>query len=160
MENYRPMRRFAQSLSKEECESLLKTIKRGVLSVIGDGGAPYGVPLNFYFDEESYSIFFHGAKVGHAVDSLRKDNRASFCIMDEGVKLEGDWAFTVKSVILFGKIEFVEDLKKTEKACRAIAGRFDGGSDYIDKEIEKALSRVQVLELHIEHITGKRIHEA
>lgn len=160
MEGFRPMRRFKQSLSEDECKALLKKITRGVLSVTGDGGYPYGVPLNFFYDEERSTIFFHGSKVGHAVDSLRLDPRASFCVIDNGEKLDGDWAYTVKSVIAFGKVEFIEDIKETERACRAIAARFECGDDYIDKEIEKALARVQVLAFHIEHMAGKQIHEA
>ena len=47
-QSFRPMRRFRQALSEEECKSLLKTEKRGTLAVIGDGGYPYALPINFY----------------------------------------------------------------------------------------------------------------
>ena len=35
---FRPMRRFKQALSDEECIRILKTEKRGTLAVIGDNG--------------------------------------------------------------------------------------------------------------------------
>ncbi len=45
------MRRFKQQVSAEECIEILKTTKRGVLSVIGDDGYPYGFPINHYYSE-------------------------------------------------------------------------------------------------------------
>ena len=49
---FRPMRRKKQEIPKEECIRILTEEKRGVLSVIGDDGYPYGVPMNYYYDKE------------------------------------------------------------------------------------------------------------
>ena len=46
---FRPMLRHAQQLSFEECEQILIEAKRGVLSVQGDGGYPYGIPMNHLY---------------------------------------------------------------------------------------------------------------
>lgn len=70
---FRKMRRFKQQISNEECVEILKNEKRGVLSVIGDNGYPYGIPLNHYYDEKTNSIFFHGAKEGHKIDAIKKN---------------------------------------------------------------------------------------
>ena len=43
---FREMLRVKQQLPREECVRLLKEEKRGVLSVLGDDGYPYGMPLN------------------------------------------------------------------------------------------------------------------
>ena len=43
---FRPMRRIRQELPKEECEKILIKATAGVLSVLGDGGYPYGVPMS------------------------------------------------------------------------------------------------------------------
>ena len=45
---FRRMRRFNQQLSEEDCIAVLKTERRGVLSMIGDGGYPYGIPMNHW----------------------------------------------------------------------------------------------------------------
>ena len=39
------MRRFKQGLTREECVEILKNEPRGVLSLIGDDGYPYGLPM-------------------------------------------------------------------------------------------------------------------
>lgn len=43
MSSFRPMRRAQQSLSADEIREVLRTARRGVLSVTGDDGWPYGV---------------------------------------------------------------------------------------------------------------------
>ena len=45
---FRDMRRQKQAISAEDCIELLKNETRGVLSMIGDDGYPYGVPINHY----------------------------------------------------------------------------------------------------------------
>ena len=57
---FRKMRRFKQELSKDECIEVLKSEPRGVLSVMGDDGYPYGVPMDHWYDEVSGKLYFHG----------------------------------------------------------------------------------------------------
>ncbi len=42
---FREMRRFKQQVSTEECIRILKEEPRGILSMIGEDGYPYGIPL-------------------------------------------------------------------------------------------------------------------
>ena len=155
---FRQMRRIKQQLSEEESLEVLKKAKRGVLSVIGDDGWPYGVWLNPHF--ENGRIFFHGAKEGHKIDALKKDARASFTVIDEGVKDEGGWAYAFRSVVVFGRVEFVEDQNEAVEICRRLARRFNPSEADIEDEIRRAAAHVQVFALIPEHITGKCIHEA
>ena len=45
---FRPMRRIKQQLDEREAWEVLRSAKRGVLSVIGDNGYPYGIGRRFY----------------------------------------------------------------------------------------------------------------
>ena len=157
---FREVRRFKQRLGRKECLEILKKAKRGVLSVNGDNGYPYGVPLNHYYDEESGKIYFHGNLQGHKVDALRADSKASFCVYDDGYREEGDWALTFKSVIVFGTVREVEDPETVLKICRDLSYKFTSDTEYIEKEITNSGKRVLVHELTIEHMTGKKIREA
>ena len=69
---FRPMRRFKQQISDEECREILISEPRGVLSVIGDEGYPYGVPMDHWYSEADGRIYFHCAKEGHKLDADRK----------------------------------------------------------------------------------------
>ena len=86
---FRPMRRFKQQLTQEECIDILKTEVRGVLSILGDEDYPYGIPIDFYYSRKDNKIYFHGAKEGHKIDSIKKHNKVSFCVYDKGYKKEG-----------------------------------------------------------------------
>lgn len=157
---FRPMRRIKQQLSDEEALEVLKSARRGVLSVTGDDGWPYGVWLNPYYREADGRIYFHGAKEGHKIDALRRDARVSFTVIDDGVQDEGGWAYTFRSVVVFGRIEFVEDHSFALELCRELARRFNPSEEDIEKEIQMAGARVRVMALIPEHVTGKRVHEA
>ena len=106
---FRKMRRTPQALSLEEMTDLLKKETRGVLSVQGDDGYPYGVPINHYYDEETNRLYFHGANFGHRVDAVKKDPKVSYCVFGQDYQKEGDWAKYVKSVIIFGKAVLIDD---------------------------------------------------
>ena len=69
---FRELLRKNKQLSQEECVELLKNETRGVLSVIGDEGYPYGMPMNHWYNEDDGAIYFHCGNVGHRLDALRK----------------------------------------------------------------------------------------
>ena len=55
---FREMRRFKQTLSQKECIEVLKNEPRGVLSLIGEDGYPYGIPMDHWYCEEDGKLFF------------------------------------------------------------------------------------------------------
>ncbi len=157
---FRPMRRFKQQISKEECIKVLKEQPRGVLSLIGDDGYPYGIPLDHWYCEEDGKLYFHGAKEGHKIDAIKACDKASYCVMDQGFKKDGEWALNINSVIVFGRISLVEDPEKAKIICTEICRKFTDDEAYLQHELEHAFPRVQCLELMPEHITGKLVNES
>ncbi|MGN0728696.1 pyridoxamine 5'-phosphate oxidase family protein [Treponema sp.] len=157
---FRPMRRFKQQISDSKCKEILKNEKRGVLSLLGDDGYPYGLPLSHLYIEEDNKIYFHGAKEGHKIDAVRNYNKASFCVFDKGCRKEGEWALNFNSVIVFGKIRLVTDEELTKKICTKLVQKFTDDKEYLEQELKNALSRVQCLELEIEQMTGKLVTES
>ena len=156
---FRDMRRQKQALSYDECIKLIVSEKRGVLSVLGDDGYPYGVPLNHYYDEESGKIYFHGGKIGHRVDAIKNCDKVSYCIFDKGYLKEGDWALNVKSVVIFGRVSIVDDYERAMEICRKLCYKFTDDEEYIAEEIAKSAKATLVMELEIEHMTGKLVNE-
>lgn len=153
------MRRFKQSLSIEECIDLLDKQTRGVLSMIGDNGYPYGVPMNHYYSKEENILYFHGAKQGHKIDSISRNNKVCYTVYDSGYRKDDDWALNVKSVVVFGKVNFIDDINKSKYICEKLCRKFTNDEDYIKYELEHSLKHVQCLKLKIEHISGKLVNE-
>ena len=155
---FRPMRRVRQQLTTEDCEEILRNATSGTLAVLGDGGYPYAVPLCFVYADGV--IYFHSAKSGHKIDAIKNCNKASFCVMDQGFKKEGDWALNINSVIAFGKIELITDIEQAKEICTHLVQKFTDDPEYLEKELANALSRVQCFVLTIEHMTGKLVNES
>lgn len=157
---FREMMRIKQQLPESECIEILKNEKRGVLSVLGDDGYPYGMPMNHFYCEEDGKIYFHGGKKGHKIDAIRRNDKASFCVFDQGFRQEGEWFLRVRSVIVFGRIELVEDQAKTIRISRLLSYKFTSDEKYIDEEIERSGQNTLLFALVPEHITGKLVKES
>lgn len=157
---FREMRRKKQQISQEECIQILKEQPRGVLSLIGDDGYPYGIPITHWYCEENGKIYFHGARQGHKIDAIKACDKASFCVYDEGYRKEGDWALNIRSVVIFGRVRPVEDYDESLKICLALAHKFTDDKAYMEKEIKYSMPHVLCLELTPEHMTGKLVNES
>jgi len=157
---FREMLRGKQRLPEEECVEILKNELRGVLSVLGDDGYPYGMPLNHYYCEEDGKLYFHSGQKGHKIDALRRCDKASFCVCDGGVREEGGWALRFRSVIVFGRIEIVEDRERIYDISRRLSLKFTDDEAYIRHEIERAGPRTFMFALRPEHISGKTVQES
>ncbi len=155
---FRKMRRFKQQLTARECREVLKTQSRGVLAVLGNEGYPYAVPVNYLYEEGN--IYFHGAKEGHKIDAIRRCDKVSFCVMDQGYLIEGKRGLNIKSVIVFGRIRELEEPEEILRHVRNLGMKYFPEPDYIDNEINRNAKRVGCLELTIEHMTGKLVNES
>ena len=157
---FREIMRKKQSLSQDKIIEILKTEKRGVLSVLGDNGYPYGVPMNYWYNEENGKLYFHSGKVGHKVDAMAMNEKVSFCVYDSGYRKEGEWALNISSVIIFGKISIVEDFEQAMDICRCLSLKYTLDTTYIEEEIRKVGNATLCYELSPEHITGKLVNES
>ena len=157
---FRELVRKNKQLSMEDCVHVLKTETRGVLSVLGDNDYPYGTPMNHWYNEEDGCVYFHCGNIGHRLDALRKHDKVSFCTYNQGEREEGQWAWTVKSVIAFGRMEIVDDLETIFDITTKLSYKFTQDEEYIRKEIEGHAHRTLLLKLKPEHICGKLVTEA
>lgn len=155
---FRKMRRFKQQISRDECIRLLKEQPRGVLSVIGDDGYPYGIPLDHWYSDNK--LYFHCAKVGYKLDAIAACDKVSYCVMDEGYRRDGEWSLNINSVVVFGRMRIVENEEKKLEICTNLVRKFTDDEEYLRKELSNAFSRVNCLELTIEHMTGKLVNES
>lgn len=157
---FREMARKNQQLDTASCLQLLTDAPRGVLSLLGDGGYPYGVPMDHWYNPEDGRIYFHSGKRGHKIDAIRCCDKASFCVMDEGWREAGDWALNFRSVIAFGRIEIVEDPEKALEITRKLSYKYTDDTAMIEAEILESRKNLLVFALVPEHITGKRVKES
>lgn len=156
---FRKMRRIKNEIAIEEAKALLKNNKRAAFSVNGDGGYPYTIPINFYYDEDENKIYFHSAKKGHKIDSIIKNDKVCFTTWNDGYVEGEDWAYHVSSCVVFGRVRLVEDSRITEEKVRKFALKYYPSAEEVEEEIKKDIKGVQLIEIKIEHISGKKVHE-
>ena len=128
--------------------------------MLGDNGYPYGVPIDHWYNDSDGKIYFHSGKEGHKVDAIRHCDKASFCIYDEGYRMDGDWALNIKNVIVFGRVRIVEDQAKAIELTRRLSFKYTSDASFIEEEIRKYGHETLVFTLIPEHITGKITKES
>lgn len=156
---FRKLTREKQKLSIDECKKLLTSEKRGVLSLYGLDGYPYGVPMDFLYNEKENTIFFHGGKHGHKYEAILKKPKVSFCTFDKGYQEEGKWPYIVKSVVVFGKVAEITDRKKAMDLLRAFGYKYCSDDEYVEYEVREDGPHSLCLELKIEDMQGKLVRE-
>ena len=157
---FRPVRKKANEISVEEAKKLLRESRRGVLAVNGDDGYPYAVPINYLYDEETQEIIFHGSKVGHKVDALKRSDKVCFTVYgDETVETDEAWAPFLKSAVVFGRCRLVADRGESDALCKKFAMKFYPTEKMVDDEVATSGKAVRMFRLQIEHISGKKVQE-
>ena len=157
---FRELARKKQQLSAEESIAILKQEPRGVLSVNGDDGYPYGMPMDHWYCEEDGCLYFHSGKKGHRTDAMRRCDKASFCVYDSGYRKDGEWSLNIKSVIVFGRLETIADFDRAMAVTRQLSLKYTDDIEYIDWEIQQSGKNTLVFRLVPEHITGKLVNES
>jgi hypothetical protein len=152
------MRRFKQEVPRVDCIKILTEEKRAVLAVNGDDGYPYAVPINFYYDSDTDRIYFHCAKAGHKLDAMTRDDRVCFTVYNTGYQKD-DWSYYVTSVIVFGRARIMTDRDEMLEKIRKFGLKYYPTAPEVDEEIRKDFDRVNLVEITIEHMTGKLVHE-
>ncbi len=158
MTEFRPMRRNRQQLSREECERILGRCTSGVLALTGDGGYPYAVPLSYVYADGA--VIFHSAQQGHKIDAIKHDSRCSFCVIEQDEIKPAEFTTYFRSVIVFGRIQIIEDAAEKVHALRLLGRRYSPNDEPgLQHEIDKSLDHVLLLRLDIDHLSGKEAIE-
>ena len=155
---FRKMRRNKQQLTDDETRAVLERGKTGILAVIGDEGYPYTVPINYVFADGA--IYMHSALTGHKIDAIRNCDKASFCVIDADDVVPSDYSTNFRSVIAFGRARIIEDEQEKERTLRLLGDKYNPGQDTaLDAEVRKSFTRLHMIQLDIEHVTGKQSKE-
>ena len=156
----RKMRRFKQQLEDSDALKVLKNGHRGVLSLLGDEGYPYGLPVDYLVGDDGH-IYIHCAGAGHKIDALKKCDKVCFTVIEDQPRHPDDFALYVKSVIVFGRIRMVEDRSVILKNVMALAEQIypEQLDTFYQADLEKNRNTVQMLEIIPVQITGKKVHE-
>lgn len=149
------VRRKDRQINLEETKELLQRAGVGVLSTVDEEGQPYGVPVNYVYDNDN-TIYFHCAVEGHKLKNIKKNNQVCFTVYGENIVLAEKFTTTYESVVVFGRAEVVEDTEKIQ-ALKLLVEKFSPGFMKEGLEyIQRAADRTLVLKISVDKMTGKR----
>ena len=156
---FRAMRRKRQALSPEACAAILARGTSGVLALSGDDGYPYAVPLSYVYD--GGAIYFHCAREGHKLDAIRRNPKASFCVIDQDQVVPEEYTSYFRSVIAFGTVRVLEGEGERRSAIEKLALKYapEDSAGRRREAIDREWAPLCMLEMTVEHLTGKEAIE-
>lgn len=156
---FREMRRKKQQLSQEACANILYRGTSGVLALHGDDGYPYTVPISYVYDGEK--LYFHSEKSGHKLDAIKRNSKASFCVIDQDQIVPEEYTTYFRSVIAFGTIRILEDDGEKRVAINKLALKYapEDSAENRSQAIDREWIPLCMLEMTIEHLSGKQAIE-
>ena len=90
---------------------------------------------------------------------MKKYSKASYCVVDNGVKNECEWWYTFKSVIVFGRMKTIEDKETKIEKLTYLGNKFFPTEEETKDEIDRLLDVTELYEITIEHMSGKVVKE-
>ena len=163
----RPMRRARQALELAEALEILRRHTHGVMALVDEDGEPYAVPLSYVVldGEEGLRLLFHCARSGHKLHCIEHEPRVSFCVVGEDRIVPERFTTCYRSVIAFGRARVIlpgeagtAETCEVEEALAELAGKYSPGIDSAE-EIASALSRVAIIEMAVDRLSGKQAKE-
>lgn len=151
------MRRKEKEIRNDR--ELVKIIEQGEICRIAlcEDNIPYIVPMNYGLIDNN--IYFHSAKKGKKIDIIKKNNYACFEIEIDTKIVTAEkacnWGMSYKSIIGYGYIEEVSDVKEKKNALLSLMRQYDKKNQdwtFNTDSFEKTL----VLRLKIAQMSGKK----
>lgn len=141
-------------MTSAKAEELFAAGNHGILSVNGDDGYPYAVPVNYVYEDGK--IYIHSAKYGYKIEAIKKDNRVCFTTILNSQIVQTKVTAAFQSIVATGKIEIVED----EETRRHVLEQFiyKMTPDFIEggmKFVNAAIGKTEILCINVEEMTGK-----
>ena len=116
--------------------------------------------LNYVYDEREKKIFFHSARSGHKLDAIRENEKVSFCVIGKDQLVPEEYTTYFSSVIVFGRARVLSDDSQKRRTLRLLADKYVGDPlEKVDAEIDRFYDTVIMVEISVEHMTGKQAIE-
>jgi nitroimidazol reductase NimA-like FMN-containing flavoprotein (pyridoxamine 5'-phosphate oxidase superfamily) len=139
-----------------EMELLLERMPVGRLAVTTEEG-PYIVAVNYLFFQGS--IYFHSGMAGRKMDALRADPRVCFMVDEIGPQVLWEQGCGIsqiyKSVVCFGKVEFVEGQAEKRAILRKMVQKYVPSRYPISPMKDENIKKTAVVRIVIASMSGK-----
>lgn len=141
---------------KERIEEVISKSDICFVGMVDTDNSPYVIPMNFGYQDGV--IYLHSSPEGRAINILNQNNQVciTFSIDHELVfqhpKVACSYRMKAKSVICYGKVNFIENLDDKRNALDIIMHHYSGREfEYSDP----AVKNVKIWEVPLEQVSAK-----
>lgn len=142
---FKEMRKIDRIIDKDEMKIILKSGEYGILSTINKNGFPYGVPVNYVYNNENIYI---STTLGNKIENIEENNKVSFCIINVAQELSDDYSTYYESVIVYGFANIIKGVER-DRAISLIS------SKYSNFRLDRDNDDLIIIKIKIEQETGK-----
>lgn len=142
---------------------LIEIINRGTYTILSlcRGNEPYVLTMNYGYDREKNSLYFHTSKKGLKIDFIKQNSYTCGTIIeDRGYKM-GECDHAYRSVVFWGVLREVQDMEEKKYGMNILLRHLEDNPETIrerllqdDSVYEKR--NLTILRLDIHEITGKQ----
>lgn len=148
-----------KNIQTEDLKKIEEIINKIKVCHIGfvDGEKPYVLPFNFVYRD--HILYIHSALTGRKIDILKNNNNvcASFetdsKLFVRHEQVACSYSMTFKSVVMSGKLEFIEDVEEKTKIMNWFMEFYSGRSDF--KYNLPAINNVAIMKIIVDKATAR-----
>jgi nitroimidazol reductase NimA-like FMN-containing flavoprotein (pyridoxamine 5'-phosphate oxidase superfamily) len=139
-----------------EIENIIQKCRYCSLAMVDLEGKPYVLHMNFGFRDKV--LYLHAAPEGKKIDILKQNPDVCVAFSTDhllrwqNIDVACSYTMKYRSVLLYGKVEFVEDMKQKEDALNVIMNQY---TDENYRYSEPAIRNVCVFTVKAERIEGR-----
>ena len=141
--------------NREEIDNIIRACKTCYLAM-SDNDFPYILPMNFALDGNT--VIMHSAQSGRMWETLKKNQNVCInwiigeYLAWQDVKVGCSYRVKSKSVLVEGKVEFIDDFDEKTRCLRLLMNQY---SDREFKFSKPAVENVGIIKVAIEKISAK-----
>ncbi len=149
------IRRQDRLLNEEDAKQLLKQGEFGVLSMQTEEGRPYGIPVNYAWDGQSF-LYLHCAPEGHKLRCIAKNERVSFCVVGHTRVIPDKFTTAYESIVLWCTAQLISDDAERMKALELLLDKYSPDDKTAGmKYARQSLGQTAIIRLSINQWSGK-----
>jgi len=141
----------------EQKEDIINRCEVCNVAMVGDGEHPYVLPFNFAYNDQV--LYLHSAPEGRKMEILKRNNKicVSFStdhkLYHQNENVACSYSMRYKSVLLHGKVEFIDELEKKQEILNLIMKKYSSGDNF--KYSIPALKNVTIMKVIADRIEGR-----
>lgn len=124
--------RFRSIAQDSEIHEVIRSCSWCYIAMVDPEGKPYVIPMNFGFDNNI--IYMHGARLGKKISILKQN--PDVCVnfsTDHAIRFQNEdvacsWSMKYRSVLAYGKVEFISDPEEKTAALKIIMKQYSDKS--------------------------------